>query len=128
MGGRAVILDTNFIIACVKKKVDFLEMLRYKGYVIIIPKQIIKELEKIHSSRQSITQRNYAHLALEILKKHQREFESVDIKERYVDKGILEYMKAHPQIKVATLDRALKEKLKKLGVPLITIRKTGRIE
>lgn len=128
MKSNTVLLDTNFIISCIKKKIDCFEILQDQGLQIIIPKQVIEELEKIYTSKQSITQKNAAHIALKILKRHIQESQIIDLKEKIVDKGILTFVKAHPQIKVATLDKALKTKLKKLSVSCVSVKKTGKIE
>lgn len=128
MKSNAVLIDTNFIIVCIKKRVDFFEAFQNKGCCIIIPQQVLNELEKIHVSNQSITQRNYTHLALEILKNRSQEFQAINLKTKNVDTGILKYAKENPEIRIATLDRALREKLKKQGNSLITLRSNGRIE
>jgi rRNA-processing protein FCF1 len=54
-----VILDTNFIISCVKKKIDFISELEEFGFKIIVPKEILLELKDLrlkvsHDERTAI--------------------------------------------------------------------------
>ncbi len=93
-----ILLDTNFIITCAKQKIDFLEDLKFKGFKILIPKQVINELKK-----------NKAELALKLLGKEKNSFEQIDIGEGHVDKSIIKYAKENKDILVATLDRGIKD-------------------
>jgi len=98
---KQVILDTNFILACVKQKIDFFDKLEL-NYKIIIPKQVIAELKRIKHPQKEI--------ALKILSK--KKFSKIDLEINYVDKGLTRYAKAHPSAIIATLDRELKKKIK----------------
>ncbi len=99
---KQVLIDTNFILTCIKQKIDFFEDLKLKGFEILIPKQIIRELK-------GIKQLN-AKLALKILEKNK--FKEIDIGKGVVDKKIIKYLKDKKNILIATLDKDLKEKLK----------------
>ncbi len=96
---KKIILDTNFIISCIRNKIDFFEEL--VEYHILIPKQVLNELKKLN-----------AELALKILERNKKSFLVIDFKKRYVDKGIINYVKKDPKVIVATIDRELKKKLK----------------
>jgi rRNA-processing protein FCF1 len=120
MDKQSVIVDTNMLITCIKNKVNIFEILEQKGLKITIPDQVIQELENIHESKKPIKQRTYAHLTLQILEK--RTFSTIDLKTTNVDKGILDFAKANPKITVATLDRNLRERLKKSNIRLMTLR------
>ena|SRR3989338_5975955 len=120
MDKHNILVDTNMLITCVKNKVDIFNILEQKGLKITIPEQVITELESIHESKKPIKQRTYAHLTLQILEK--RMFKTIDLKTTNVDKGILEFAKANPRITVATLDRNLRERLKKHNIRLMTLR------
>lgn len=95
-----ILLDTNFIVSCVRNKIDFFEELI--GYEILIPKQVISELERLGSPESN--------LGLAILQKH--EFKKIDIDNGHVDKRIIQYVKDKPEIIVATLDKEFQNKLK----------------
>ena len=49
---KYAILDTNFILTCVKQKIDFFEDIKLMGFQIVIPKQVINEIEKIPKSKK----------------------------------------------------------------------------
>lgn len=103
------ILDTNFIISCVAKKIDFLHILEEGGFKIIIPSQVVLELKKI-SSRGGFETAQNSKLALKILTKNN--FEKINLKKKNVDKGIIKFAKENPEVAVATLDREIKRKTK----------------
>ena len=41
------VLDTNFIVSCVKKKIDFISELENLGFKIVLPKEIFQELKDL---------------------------------------------------------------------------------
>ncbi|MBU1129341.1 MAG: hypothetical protein KJ949_01795 [Nanoarchaeota archaeon] len=96
---KQIVLDTNFILTCVKQKIDFFEQLL--GYEIQIPKQVLAELKRIKSP--------YKELALKILEKNK--FKQIDLGLNYVDKGLVKHAKANPSAIIATLDKELKDKI-----------------
>ena len=58
-----VVLDTSFILTCVKQKIDFFEDLKFMGLKILIPKQFVRELKNMKAS-------NNAQLSLKSLDKN----------------------------------------------------------
>ena len=56
---RNVLLDTSFILTCVRNKIDFFEQLELEGFKILVPKQVIKEIEAIKNQITSLETRNY---------------------------------------------------------------------
>jgi len=107
---KKVILDTNFILTCVKQKIDFFENIKFMGMQILIPKQVIKEIEKVSNSKKKLHFREDAKLALKLLEKNS--FKEIDLKEKYVDKALIQFSEKNKDIIVATLDRELKKKIK----------------
>lgn len=103
---KKIILDTNFILSCLRKKIDFFEELM--EYKIIIPEQVITELKKIAESKKKLRFRDEAKLALVLLRKSK--FTKIDLKEKYVDKGIRNYLLDNPEVIVATLDKEVQLK------------------
>jgi len=97
---KQVLLDTSFIITCVKQKIDFFEELKFKGFKLIIPKQVIAELENLK-----------AELALKLLEKEKKSYKLIEFKKSYVDKGIIEFAEKNPRAVIATLDSDLKNRL-----------------
>lgn len=106
---KKIILDTNFILTCVKQKIDFFEYLEMQGLKILIPKQVIRELESIVNSKKKLHFRENAKLALSLLERNF--FSKIDLKIKNVDSGILKFAKSNKDLIVATLDRGIKSKV-----------------
>lgn len=100
---KPALLDTNFILTCIKQKIDFSEELKLMGLEILIPAQVIRELKNLKIQE--------AEFALKFLEKNKNDFKEIDIGKGNVDKQILNYVKDKSEIIVATLDRELKAKL-----------------
>ncbi len=119
---KYAVLDTNFILSCVRKKIDFFEKIKFMGFKILIPMQVIAELEKI-SKKGNIRFGTEAKLALAIVKKNI--FTRIDLKMKNVDNGIVSLAERNKDYIVATLDREIKNKLKN---PKIIIRGEKNLE
>lgn len=120
---KKVILDTNFIITCVKQKIDFFEEIKFMGIDVLIPEEVLKEIKKIKSSGKKLHFRENAKLALKILNKNK--FKKIRLDTAYVDEGIVNFAEKNKDVIVATLDRELKEKIKK---PKLVIRGKKKLE
>ncbi len=107
---KKVLLDTNFILSCLRKKIDFFEEIKFMGLKIIIPNQVINELKKISQSKKKLRFREEAKLALILLSRNS--FEKIDLENNYVDKGIVKFIEKNPNYIIATLDAELKKKVK----------------
>ena len=114
---KQVILDTSFILTCVKQKIDFLEELKFMGLKILVPKQVLGELSGIATSKKE------AELALHIL--GEKGYNLVDIGSKNVDEGIIKYVEKDKDVFVATLDKGIK---KKLANSVVVIREKKRLE
>ena len=112
---KKALLDTSFILTAVRNKIDFCNEINFMGIKILVPKQILSELEKINLQE--------ARLAMQILKKHK--FEKIDLKTKNTDNGIILYAKYNPEVLIATLDREIKRKIKN---PKIIIRGKKKLE
>jgi rRNA-processing protein FCF1 len=96
---KQVILDTSFILSCIKQKIDFFSWISYEGIQILIPEQTIDELMGLG-----------AQLALDILEKNK--FKLVKIPGKDADNAIINFAKENPSAIVATLDAGLQKKVK----------------
>ena len=96
---RKVILDTSFILTCVRQKIDFFNWLDMDGIKAVIPEQVLRELEGLG-----------AKLASKIISINS--FELIKIPGRDADIAIINFAKKNPEIIVATLDNGLKKKIK----------------
>ncbi len=107
---KQALLDTNFILTCVKQKIDFFKEIPERGWEILIPTQVIEEIKRVANSTKKLRFRDDAKLAQVILEKNK--FQEIDIKGKYADKGIIKYASEHPKLIVATLDKEIKDKLR----------------
>ena len=104
---KQAILDTNFILTAIKYKMDILEGITFLGLTPVVPKQVIEELKKIVESKKKLKFKDDAKLALKILSKTKK----IDIKNAYVDKGLIDYSKQNKSAIIATMDKELKSKI-----------------
>ena len=116
-----IVLDTSFILSCVKEKVDFLDV----DGKLLIPKQVILELEKI-SKEGEREERENASLALQIIDKNKEKVSVICLEKNNVDLGIIEYANGK-NIAVATMDNELKRRLKNIA-RIVTLKKRKKIE
>lgn len=99
---KQTILDSSFIVTCAKQKIDFFEDLKFRGFQIIIPKQVILEIKKLKDKN--------AELSLKILQKNN--FKTIDLGKGHVDNLIIKFAEKNKEVVVATLDREIKAKTK----------------
>lgn len=113
---KQVLLDTNFIITCIKQNIDFFEEIKFLGIKVLIPKQVINELKRIRDSRKKLHFRNDAELALRILENKKNSFRKINLLNygKNTDKRIKNFADKHRSVIIATLDKKLKEKIKNL--------------
>jgi rRNA-processing protein FCF1 len=106
---KYAVLDTNFILSCIRKKIDFFDKIPLMGMKILIPLQVLDELKKFsRQARGSLKQE--AKLALVILQN--QEFKRVDLYNKNVDNGIVKLANNNENYIIASLDREIKVKTK----------------
>lgn len=120
---KHAILDTSFILTCIRNKIDFFEDLNFKGIKIIIPLQVIKEIHGIAKSKKKFRFREEAKLVIKILASNK--FKKVDLKSKNVDNGIIKFANSEKNCVLATLDKEIKKKAK---CPKIIIRQKKKLE
>jgi rRNA-processing protein FCF1 len=108
-----IILDTNFLIDSIRFKVDLKSELA--GNELFVLDAVIFEIGKI--VKRGIKESVLARLALEFIAKNN--FKVLETDKKNADESLLAYSKDYA---IATHDRALKNKLKKLGAKIIYIR------
>ncbi|HTY44145.1 MAG TPA: PIN domain-containing protein [Patescibacteria group bacterium] len=102
---KEVLLDSSFILTCVRQKIDFFEEIKLMGLQIIIPKQVITEIAKLAKSNKSEARAD-AELALKIIEKNK--FRTIGLDGNSVDAGIIQKARANEYLIIATLDRRIK--------------------
>lgn len=110
-----IILDTNFLIYCAKNKLDYIEELGNlinEGFDLVVPKQVINELEKLRDDKLkkvSGKDKSAADLALKLL--GHNKVKIIDISGKSVDDSIVNLAKEDNKNIVATLDRKMRHNL-----------------
>lgn len=115
-----VLLDTNFILTCVKQKIDFEELANkiIDGQIEwIIPNDVLKELDKF-------SDKNLSKLSLELLDNLKPKIIDLEGKNPNIDEKIARYIQGE-KIVLATLDRGLKSKVNN---QILTIRGKKMLE
>lgn len=102
-----VLLDTNFILYSIANKVDFHEELLMKGHRVVIPREVILEIKRLLAGSKALKFREQAELALKLI--DSQDYDLVDCPGKYVDIGIKEFLKTHPDYILATMDKELKK-------------------
>ncbi len=106
---KRVVLDTNFILSCIRKKIDFFEEIKFMGFKILIPIQVVREIKEIIESKKKFHFKEDAKIALKLLEKNS--FQEIDLKKKNVDEGLIKLAKKNKEIIIATLDREIKNKI-----------------
>lgn len=96
---KNILLDTNFILTCLKQKIDFFEEFYLVGINVIIPENVISEIEKLKKTA-----------ALKLLE--QNEFKKITLPGKNVDNAIVKFAKENPEIIIATLDQTMRKKIR----------------
>jgi len=118
-----ILLDTNFILECVKNKIDLDDLKIYGN--LFLPIEVYSELQNILlDKRQKEKNKAIAKLALQILDKKNLKTISLEIDK--VDDGIINYVRRNDNIIVATLDKELKSRLEGIA-KILTIRNKKKI-
>jgi len=115
---KIVILDSSAVMMLFEFSIDLeKELTSLLGlYNILVPTSIVKELELL--SKKGIGKKKIkAKASLKFIEK----FETIDVFDKYVDDSIIESAKKTSGI-VVTNDMKLKNRLKKISIPVIFLR------
>jgi len=118
-----IILDTNFILTCVRQEIRLFEQLKdiYPGEKIIVPEIVIQELNHLAKNiKLKMSERESADLSLQLIGR-----ESIlilDLPEEKADDAIVNYALKNSGTIVASLDKGMMKRLKRKA-KFLTIRK-----
>ena len=105
-----VLLDTNFILNAIRNRLDFFEELFQRGHQVLIPKEVIFEIERLRDGTKALKFREEADFALKLIKSS--DYKEINCPGRYVDRGIKKYCDENSQVVLATMDKELKKSVK----------------
>ncbi|MDO8460538.1 MAG: PIN domain-containing protein [Nanoarchaeota archaeon] len=99
-----VLIDTNFVISCILKRIEFLEELAGMGFKVVVPREVILELKDLKTTtRSSGEDKTAISVALEILeskKVKKKQLGGTNVDEALIKKG-------KEGIYIATLDKGI---------------------
>ena len=105
-----VLLDSSFIISCIRERIDFLSQLHEQGFVPVVPREILQEMKDLRTSdKLSREDRLSIDLAFEMLEKNK-------VKKTTLGNGKMDELlirKGKEGIFIATLDNGIKKKIPK---------------
>lgn len=112
------ILDTNFMISCVKRKIDFFSHLEEAGFRVAIPREVMDELKDLkfkvrHYDKEAIN------IVLELLS--EKGLKKIKLGQGKVDDKLIEFGRRGAYI--ATLDSYIKRSVP--NIVTIDSRKNG---
>lgn len=112
-----VLLDTNFILYCLKKKIDIEEELKRINedslLEIIILSPIIKELEEFCSKKnKKLSDKEKTKIFLNMLKEKAIDAKIIDAKQKNPDEALKIFCSKNPSVLLATFDRKLRKSVK----------------
>ena len=105
-----VILDSSFIISCVRERIDFLTQLNEQGFTPIVPREVIQEMKDLRiSNRVSHDERIAIDVAFEMLEK--AKIKKTTLGTGRVDDFLIK--RGQEGIFIATLDNGIKKRIPK---------------
>ena len=117
-----VILDSSFILSCVKKKIDFVAQLEEQGFKIVVPREVLQEMKDLKlKSGLSHEERSSIDFIFKIVESEK--IKKISLGSRKVDMGLIE--KGREGIYIATLDRAIKREVKNKVIIFDAQKKVG---
>lgn len=123
-----ILLDTNFILTCVKQKIDFQEManqITSQSVEWLVPQDVLDELGNLKDRRGAkVPDKSAAKLSFEILQNLEAKIVNLPGKNPNVDIKIVNYILGKP-IVLATLDKNLKSRVEN---KILTIRGKKNLE
>lgn len=115
-----ILIDTNFILTCLKNRIDFDYIEEYLKEKIdfVVLSSVINELEKISlEKKRKLNERKIAKFALEIIKKTNN-VKIINTKIENVDYSIIDYCLKNPHVFLATFDKRVRKKVNNKKITL----------
>jgi len=107
--GMEVLVDTNFIISCLMKRIDFIDELEGMGFKIVVPREVLQELKDLRKGgKTSREQRMVVNLVLDMFSR--MKIKKTSLGGKSVDDGLIK--KGQSGAYIATLDRGILDNVK----------------
>lgn len=109
-----VILDSSFVISCIRNRIDFISQLEEQGFKVVLPREVLQEIKDLKSKTLSREDRLAVDVALELFEKNK--LKKISFGQGKVDDYLIQ--KGLEGIYIATLDKGIKRKIDKTVVIL----------
>lgn len=107
-----VLLDSSFIISCVRKKIDFMDSLAQLGFRIILPREVFQELRDL---RTEVSREDRIAIDLALLMIETKGVKKMKLGGKTVDDGLI--TRGRQGAYIATLDNGIKKMIpNKVGI------------
>ena len=100
-----VVLDSSFIVSCVKRNIDFVGKLRGLGFKVLLPREVMQEIKDLKLKTKAREDKVDVELALQILNEN-KDIKKMTIGTGRVDNELIKLGKAGAY--VATLDNFIR--------------------
>ena len=105
-----VILDSSFIISCVREGIDFIQQLSEQGFELIAPREVLQEMKDLRNSdRSSQKDRVAIDVALQLVET--KKLKKMSFGQGKVDDFLIQ--KGNEGYHIATLDKLIKKNVPK---------------
>ena len=101
------LLDTNFIISCILKKIDFVAELESMGFKTFLPREVFQELKDLKKDKMSREDKGAIELALKLFSL--KKVKKMTLGHNIVDDALIE--KGKKGFYIATLDNLIKRQV-----------------
>jgi rRNA-processing protein FCF1 len=101
-----VLLDSNFIISCIKKKIDFIAQLENQGFRVLLPQEVFQEMKDL---KFKVAHEDKAAIDVAFNLFETRNVKKVKLGNDAVDRGLIR--RGKQGFFIATLDRAIKHEV-----------------
>ena len=102
-----VLLDSSFVISCLRRKIDFISELEQQGFTVLLPKEVFQELKDL-KKKVSHEDKSAIEVAMKLFEG--KKTKGISLGNTSVDQGLIE--KAKKGYYIATLDAAIKRQAK----------------
>ncbi len=101
-----VILDSNFIISCIKKNIPFIDQLEEKGFEILLAREVLQELKDL---KQKLSHDNRLAIDLAFQMFEKKKLKKTTLSHEKIDLALIQ--KGRAGYYIASLDAAIKREV-----------------
>ena len=105
-----VLLDSSFIISCVRERIDFLAQLEEQGFTPVVPREVLQEMKDLRTSNR-VTHEDRVAIDVALTMIEQQKVKKIGMGQGRVDDWLIK--KGQAGSFIATLDKGIKKRVPK---------------